>query len=117
MARDHRGHHVPLTRRHVNQPTNPAFLADPHDLAMIGFYGVQVIVDGDHAVPGSVVLEVIRLRVRDRVGPLIGTEVVDHRPTSVAVNANDAVGNTRHTVRAAGAGQDRVQVPVDEGYI
>ena len=70
---DQRGRdHVPLARRDVDHPADPAGLRDPVELAVVGVHWVQGPADGDHAVPGPVGLEVrepagiVQARRKDR---------------------------------------------------
>src|SRR5262249_42723863 len=106
-----------LRSRDINYPRYLAGGRDLVELAVVRLDGIQIPADGDHAVPGSVRLEVARDRIGwmgDRVRLLEGAQVRDHCPAAVGVYPDNPVGNTRHTVRATGAGEDRVERIADE---
>ena len=90
--------HVPLARRDVDHPADPAGLRDPVELAVVGVHRVQGPADGDHAVPGPVGFEVLRVGVGDRVRLLEGAQVGDHPPGAVPADLDDAVRDAGHAV-------------------
>src|SRR6185437_5447391 len=64
----------------------------------------------------AVRLEVLVVRVLDRVVPLEPAEVGDHRPAAVVVDADHAVGYPGDSVRAARPRQQGVHAMADEGH-
>ena len=110
-----RGDDVALAGRDVDEPADLAALRGDHgDLSVVGLDGVERARGFDHAVPGAVRLEVVRLRIRDRVGLLERAQVGDHSQRPVAVDPDDAVRKVPDAVRAARSGEDRVERVADE---
>ena len=93
VVREGRRNDVALARREVDDAAEVTAGPDPVDLPVVRLDGVERTVDSDHVEPGAVGLEVERLRMRDWVRSLEGTEVRDHRPAAVLVDADDPVGN------------------------
>ena len=50
--------------------------------------------------------------MRDRVRHLKGAQVSDHRPGAVGIYLRDAVEGAKKSVRATGAGDERIERPV-----
>ena len=74
---------MPVRRRHIDDPADrPRRRVDPVDLPMIRLDRIQIAVEGNHAAPGTVRLEVVLIRTRNRVRLLERTQVRDlcHRP-------------------------------------
>ena len=101
---------VALARRDVDDAADPAGPGiDAVDLTMVGLDRIELAAHCDHRVPGAVGLEVRGIRVRDRVRLDEGAEVRDLGRCAVVVDADDPVIGVDVAVRAAGAGEQRVQ--------
>jgi hypothetical protein len=88
--------------------------ADPVDFAVVGLDHVEPAMGGEHRVEGPVGLEVVGLGMGDRMGLHERAEVRDQRPRATGPDAEDAVRDGRHAVRAAGAGEQAIQRAVQE---
>src|SRR5262249_61653570 len=100
-----------LRSRDINYPRYLAGGRDLVELAVVRLDGIQIPADGDHAVPGSVRLEVARDRIGwmgDRVRLLEGAQVRGHCPAAVGAYPDTPLGNDRHNVGATCGGEDSV---------
>ena len=76
---------------------------------MVRFENVEVAADLDHAVPGAVRLEIVRLGIRHRVTLQERAQICDQRPRSAAVHSDDGVRNIGDRMRATSAGKQRIE--------
>jgi len=84
---------------------------------MIRLDRIQIAVEGNHAVPGTVRLEVVLIRTRKRVRLLERTQVRDLRHRPVPVPAQDRIVDIRVTMRTAGTGLERVHRVADKRHV
>jgi len=105
---------VPLTGADIDDPADLSAGGDLVELTVIGLDGVEVAPNRNHAVPGAVRLEIVRLPIGDGMRHLERTEIGDHGDMAVAAHPENAIHGVRHAVRAATAGGDRVERAADE---
>src|SRR6185437_1935742 len=110
-------HNMSFGGRDIDHAADSAPGGDAVELAVVGFDGIQVVADGDHAVPGAIGFEVGRVGIRYGVGLLEGAEVRDLRPAMVGIYTDYTVRDAGDAMRTAGAGQDTIEGIADEGDV
>src|SRR6185437_11342849 len=110
-------HNMSFGGRDIDHAADSAPGGDAVELAVVGFDGIQVVADGDHAVPCAIGFEVGRVGIRYGVGLLEGAEVRDLRPAMVGIYTDYTVRDAGDAMRTAGAGQDTIEGIADEGDV
>ena len=84
---------------------------------MIGFNGIEVATNRDHAVPGTIWFKIVRFRILHRIRFLERAQIGNQGPCAIRVHANDSVWNVLHAVGATSPGEQRIKRVVNEGNV
>src|SRR5579863_4181069 len=90
---------------------------DPVDLLLIGFRYIEVAADTGHAIGRSIGLEIVWVRVHNRVGHQVLTAVGYRGPGVIRIDPDHTVWKVRHAMRAAGTSHHRIEGIADELHI
>jgi hypothetical protein len=107
-------HDVSLGVGNVCEAADAAARGDGVEFPVIGLNGIEDAVHGAHPIPGSIRFKVIGFRVCHWMRLLEVTEVGDHRPRAVRLDADHTVVGTPQAVSASRSSEDCVQLAVDE---